>query len=372
MGSILIIEDEEFYRNFLKKIVSAHHTCDEVSTGDQAKAALRENRYDVVLYDLRLPGASGRDLVRYVKEEIDPDIMNIVITGYEQDWTPVEATEENVFFYLKKGSFHPDELLKTIDSALQVREARLREKEYVGRLITSEKIAQAGKLATGIAHEINNPLQSLVVIAEHFKERIAALDDSEDLKGDLHLLETGIERIRDVVKQLIELYRIDSSPTDFDRLESLIVKAVNFLRPIGREQHTDIVYRRSDRDGTVCVAENQFFYVLVNICLTLLDHNHREIDIDPHVGEEFATIVIRAFLRGTIDATEPRGRGSRRRDPRIGTRSPADAFGIDISKGILRLFDGTVKMSREGDSEIITITIPLLSDARQYRIKSVL
>jgi len=130
MANILIIEDEDLYRNFLQKITSNRYSCDTAKNGDEAKTLLSRNSYDVVLYDLRLPGISGKDLIHFVKNKIDPDIVNIVITGYEEDWSPVEATEENIFFYLKKGYFHPAELLKIIDSALQLRNFRLNERAH--------------------------------------------------------------------------------------------------------------------------------------------------------------------------------------------------------------------------------------------------
>lgn len=376
MSTVLIIEDEEFYRNFLQKIVSSRYSCDAASSGDQARELLRTGGYEVVLYDLRLPGCSGKELVQFVKREIDPDIINIVITGYERDWSPVDATEENVFFYLKKGHFHPDDLLKIIDSALQTRQAKLREKEYVGRLITSEKIAQAGKLATGIAHEINNPLQSLVLILERFREKIEAMENPGELARDLELLEMGVERIGSVVKQLLELYRIDRSQTQVDRLDSIIEKVVGFLRPIGREQNTAIEYRSSPGNRPVCVAENQFFYVLVNICLTLLDYRHREIKITPRVKAD--TVIIRvesarkdpseapgASMPGASvpgasmpEASSP-GKADRRAN---GARNPAEAFGIDISKGILRWFNGSVRMAQRESGEVITITLPLVPE----------
>ena len=102
MIKILIIEDEEFYAAFLKKIIIKKYHCDRARDGIEAKKLLLKNRYDILIYDLRLPGILGKDLLQYVRKKVDPDIINIVVTGYEEDWPPVEATGEHVFFYLKK------------------------------------------------------------------------------------------------------------------------------------------------------------------------------------------------------------------------------------------------------------------------------
>lgn len=359
MSRVLIIEDEEFYRNFLRKIVSQRYPCDTAAEGKQARELLRRGSYDVVLHDLRLPGCSGRELIRFVRGEVDPDIQNIVITGFEMDWSPVEATEENIFFYLKKGSFHPEELLKLIDSALQTRQAKLSEKEYVRRLITSEKIAQAGKLATGIAHEINNPLQSLVLVLEHFKRKVKDASGGDQFAGELDLLERGVARIHSVVKQLLELYRIDRNPSEAHPLNSIIEKAVNFLRPIGREQNAHIVYRTSSLRGPVCVAENQFFYVLVNICLALLDYRHGEISITPHLRSGSASVTVKAARRPR-QAGDHGGRAA---------GGPAQTFGMDQSTSLLQWFDGSVKMRSRDSGEVVTITFPV---RHPERVKSVL
>jgi signal transduction histidine kinase len=300
-----------------------------------------------VLYDLRLPGCSGRDLSRFGRSEIDPDIQNIVITGFEMDWSLVEATEENVFFYLKKGSFHPQELLKLIASALQTRESKLREKEYVQRLITSEKIAQAGKLATGIAHEINNPLQSLVLVLDHFRRKAARLAGGEQLAGELDLLERGVERIQSVVRQLQELYRIDQSSSQVDLLDAIIEKAVNFLRPIGREQNTEILYHACS--ASACVAENQLFYVLVNVCLSLLDYRHSLISITPYLRPETALVTVKAARRPRQEAP-----GRREEGPRL-----AGTLGIDQSSTLLQWFNGRVKMRAAASGEVVAIAVPV-------------
>jgi len=354
MSKILIIEDEDLYRIFLKKVIERKYECDTANSGDEAKELLLTNTYAVVLYDLRLPGISGRELIQFVKKEVDPDIVNIVITGFEEDWTPIEATEENIFFYLKKGYFHPNELLKIIDSAFQLRNLKLKEKRYISELIASEKIAQAGKLATGIAHEINNPLQSLVLVTGLLKNKLSSLKNSEDLLADLLLIETGVERIRTVVKQLLDLYRIDSNPTGREQINTIIEKAVSFLSPIGKEQHTEITFHKEDQSITAYALENQFFYVLINIGLTLLDYQHEIIEISSQVQSNSASVIIKT------KKTESEGK----------VYFPAALFGIDISKGIFREFNGTIDIEKKEDGEVIAIILPLIELSEEQTMQS--
>jgi DNA-binding NarL/FixJ family response regulator len=342
MANILIIEDEDLYRDFLRKIISNKYTCDTAKNGEEAKEFLSTHSYDVVLYDLRLPGISGKDLIHYVKTEIDPDIINIVITGYEDDWSPVEATEENIFFYLKKGYFHPADLIKIIESALQLRNYRLNERDYIKKLISTEKIITAGKLATGIAHEINNPLQSMVLIIELLKNKVSVLRNADDLFEDLALMEKGIERIQGVVQQLIELYRIDTNPTNIGYLDEIIRKAESFLSPIAREQNAHIYCDQLDDFDWTITVENQFFYVLINTCLSFLDFNHETLFITPEIADDNAQVRIRAVRR--IGEEEE-------------TKFPQfeDNFNLDH---LLKQFNGRIDFTQTESEDIATITIP--------------
>lgn len=281
MRTVLIVEDEQHYREFLRRMVEKKYLCHCASSGDEAKHLLRENRYEIVLHDLRLPGPSGRELIRFIRREVDPDIVNIVITGYEEDWSPVEATEENVFYYLKKGKFSPREFLKILDSASRLVELRERENEYINECIASAKIEQAGKIAVSIAHEINNPLQCLFLILDLLKEKVLAFENSEPLMKDLGLLESGIERIHLTVRQLLQLHKLESGSSGVEKVDSIIEKAVNFLSPIARELGSEIRVHRMDQTSSFSAVESQLFFVLVNACLILLDQFQSRIEIIP-------------------------------------------------------------------------------------------
>jgi CheY-like chemotaxis protein len=349
MFRILIIEDEDFYRKFLVKIIQKRHRCDAVKTSAEAQEHLSTRSYDIVLYDLRLPGLSGRELIHYVKSEIDPDIINVVITGYDEDWTPVDATEENIFYYLKKGDFKPDELLKIIDSGCQLRKMRLKEKKYISDQIATEGVTHAGKLAASIAHEINNPLQSLYLIIGLLKDELHGKNYRKSMIKELGLMEKGVERIRSIVKQLLHLYRIDCSPNGVDHADAVFRKAVSFLRPIAREQNTEIILSDTAGDGQVLVSSNYFFYALVNICMKILDESKKSITIDPHISGDSARIEITSILK-----SEEAGEGE------SGQRSDYGvSFNSILSKGPLGKRNGSVSVQKKKNGQRVVLDLPL-------------
>lgn len=350
MYRILVVEDEEFYRKFLIKILQKKYRCDAAKNAIEAKGLLQRNSYDIVIYDLRLPRISGKELIRFVRREVDPDIVNIVITGYEEDWTPVEATEENIFYYLKKGGFGPEDLLKIIDSACQLRKLRTEEKKYISDQIATEGIAHAGKLAASIAHEINNPLQSLYLVIGSLKEKIDSLVDRKSMIKDLRLMERGVERIRLIVKQLLHLYRIDCSQNGIDHADAVIKKAVSFLRPIAREQNAEIVLSKTVGNEKVLVSSDYFFYALVNICMKVLDDMNRTIKIDPRIDHESARIVITTTLK---DSAENEAEFFQKPDYGI-------TYESILSKRTGGNLGGSVMVQKRKNGRKIVLTLPLL------------
>ncbi len=90
--------------------------------------------YDAILCDLRIPGLSGKELVHTIRERTDEETLLIVITGFEQDWSPVEATEAHIYFYLKKGEFSPRELRKVLKNGMDLRRERLEKRQYARQL----------------------------------------------------------------------------------------------------------------------------------------------------------------------------------------------------------------------------------------------
>jgi len=355
MIKVLTIEDEEFYGEFLKKIIQKRYNCDLARDANQAKALLKKNQYDVILYDLRLPGDLGKNLVEYVREKIDPDIINIIVTGYENDWPPVETTAQNIFYYLKKGSFKPEELIKIVDNAVQLRKLKLKEKNYLKNLIISERLASTGKLAISIAHEINNPLQGIILMTELLREKTGNTKDRELILDDINLLEKGIERIRNVVKILLDLNRIEYEEEIEDNLVNIVERVISFLRPIAKEKNTKIHVYNSNQDNKIIISEGQTFHVLFYIFTNLLENSYKSIEIALKQLNNYANIEITTSKKDskTVDISHI---------SYISHDFDADNLRMELSKKIINNYNGTVDFKKIKDGELITIRLPLSKD----------
>ena len=102
---ILLVEDNtSLRRGIARALGESFGTVDQVSKGDAAVERLRDRGvepYDVVVTDLRLPGASGIDVLRAARER-DTRIAVVLMTSYGSIQTAVEAMKLGAFDFVQK------------------------------------------------------------------------------------------------------------------------------------------------------------------------------------------------------------------------------------------------------------------------------
>ncbi len=132
MARILVVDDEAGIREFLvDALVLEGHEVAQSADGMQALHALHDRAFDLVLTDLRMPGAlNGIDLLRKLKSD-QPDTEVIVLTAHGSVETAVEAMKLGAYDYLQKPIGSPGELRLIVARALERK--RLRAKIEVQR-----------------------------------------------------------------------------------------------------------------------------------------------------------------------------------------------------------------------------------------------
>jgi two-component system nitrogen regulation response regulator NtrX len=119
MSKILIIEDEETIRRVLVKILCEENESYEVDTAEDGVVGLekiKENDYDLVLCDIKMPRMDGVELLEAVKK-IDTEIPIVMISGHGDMETAINTMRIGAFDYISKP---PDlnRLLNTVRNAL--------------------------------------------------------------------------------------------------------------------------------------------------------------------------------------------------------------------------------------------------------------
>lgn len=122
MPNILIIEDDAAFCQMLQKFLTKQgYEVQSSFNAPDARNKYRNTHYDLVLTDLRLPDYDGIQLLSDIKKS-SPDTVVIVMTGYAEVGTAVDAMKKGAFDYISKP-FTPDEMLKVIGNALRTAEA---------------------------------------------------------------------------------------------------------------------------------------------------------------------------------------------------------------------------------------------------------
>jgi len=123
-GSILVIDDEAEIREGLELLLSSEgYAVTSAETGEAGIARLEQEPFDLLLLDVSLPGRSGLDLLRDIRQR-DPHLPVVLITAYGSIDMARQAFKSGAQDYITKP-WSNDELLAQIASAVEGR--RLRE-----------------------------------------------------------------------------------------------------------------------------------------------------------------------------------------------------------------------------------------------------
>src|SRR5512136_364088 len=112
---VLVVDDKENMRRLVVRILEETFDVEEAEDGARALALVATRPYDVVVTDIRMPGADGFELLAAVKAR-DPATEVVLMTGYATVPDAVRAMKLGAFDYLEKP-FDPDAALAVVERA---------------------------------------------------------------------------------------------------------------------------------------------------------------------------------------------------------------------------------------------------------------
>lgn len=115
--SILIVDDEEPIRRLLKMCLDPHYSCVTAGTAEEATLLLEPHRFNLVVTDIRMPGASGLELCQLV-QQMSPETVVIMVSGMTDIQFAVQSMREGAFDYVTKP-FDLDQVLIVVERALR-------------------------------------------------------------------------------------------------------------------------------------------------------------------------------------------------------------------------------------------------------------
>jgi two-component system NtrC family sensor kinase len=143
-----------------------------------------------------------------------------------------------------------------------------RRAESENRLLQSEKQASVGRLAAGVAHEINNPLTGVLAYTHMLLRR---KDLADDIRSDLTTIVESTERVRKIVKGLLDFSRqtrLDREPSDVNRLIRSVIEAMENQALV---KGVKITFNAGENLPMITLDRNQIQSVVINLIINALD-----------------------------------------------------------------------------------------------------
>ena len=226
------------------------------------------------------------------------------------------------------------------------------------QLIQSQKIASIGRMAAGVAHEINNPLSAILIYAELLKESLK--DKTEQSKDIQEIIEQTL-RCKKIVSELLEFSRKSAGKISSFSLENFLTKCLDLL--IHKAQFHNIeVITEIEKDMPNLVGDmSQLQQVFTNLLVNAADamEGKGRLTIAAKFDAERETFFIRVSDTGPgipenmrdkifdiFFTTKPVGKGT--------------GLGLSISQNIIKIHGGNLSFEcpPEGGTTFI-VEIPL-------------
>lgn len=203
------------------------YSCMVASNAEEARGYLKDNHFNLVLCDQKMPGESGIDLIRYISREYE-DIAVIMITGEDDRELAETALEIGAYGYVIKP-YRLNELLINVSNALQRQRLEIQQQQYREDLENkvAERTAQLQSTMTGVIKAMSQAVESRDPYTAGHQQRVAALAFAVAREMGLDNGQAGGIHMAGIVHDLGKLSvpaEILSKPTRLTDLEFALIK----------------------------------------------------------------------------------------------------------------------------------------------------
>ncbi len=318
-----------------------------------------------------------KQLIRTSKKvQFTSDVLNVLeFVSAQQAWDDgvrlimefpiaVETRIQGVMrvFMTENRKFSNDELdfILTISEQFacvigRLQCVKLMEAQYDHLAKYTEKMSSLGRMAAGIAHEINNPLAGILLYSSNMINKVP---DLSPLKEGLNIIISETTRCKGIIQGLLEFSRDQEPQKVVTDINFIVKKSLKIVKNEFHIRHI-IVDLKLGSSMMVFLDENQIEQVLVNILLNAIQaiDNNGTISIKTSANTKENELKIEITDSGCGIAQEQIDKIF---DPFFSTKSKGTGLGLAVSYGIIKSHEGNIKAySQPEEGTRFTITLPL-------------
>ncbi|MEK7487123.1 MAG: ATP-binding protein [Planctomycetota bacterium] len=378
---ILLVEDDDSHAELITRAFEHREEFSIVvkQTLQSALLYLKENNPHLVISDLRLPDGEGIQLLQQDSHKRNYPL--VIMTSQGDEKIAVEIMKAGALDYIVKNSpiffdmpHIADRILREWNHILQKKQA---EEELLQmniqlkkaneelkltqvQLIQSAKLASLGELATGIAHELNQPLATISMNAEMMLEFIQEATQEEFFQS-YQLILQQVERSSQIIRHLRVFGRESTlEKCKLQEFNLLIKNSLTLLKEQFRLRTIEIVFDLANPSPLVWCNAIQIEQVLTNLFLNARDalekSPQKKITIRSFIQEKYGVCEVEDTGIGIAEKNQ-----ARIFDPFFTTKEvgKGTGLGLSISYGIIKNHHGFIEVqSQEGQGALFRIRLP--------------
>jgi len=284
LPQVLVIDDEMGPRESLRMLLKPNY---QVYTADNVEAGLRilrEKKPDAVISDIRMPGTSGIDGLRKIRE-IDPHVAVIMLTGFGALETAKEALRLGANDYISKP-FDAREMREVIgrnvertrlqrtgvNAAAEIKELNNR---LLKELAQKERLASLGQASAEFVHDLGNPL---TIVWGYVQLLAKKLEQSEKENGsasatsakELNIIEQNVRLCRELLTMWQSYGSVEASPHKPISVTQIVREVVKGVDPMAAQSGVELQCDICDDACTLLGDSVQIMRAIQNVIINAL------------------------------------------------------------------------------------------------------
>jgi signal transduction histidine kinase len=269
----------------------------------------------------------------------------------------------------EKRDFSEDELSFIVSigeqCACAINKARLIENQkarYDHLAIHTEKMSALGRMAAGIAHEINNPLAGILLFSSNLSKKVP---EKGPVKEGLDVIIRETVRCKTIIQELLEFSRDREPQKEMVNPNTILQKALKILDNEFRLHHIQIEKQLSDDLRETLLDENQIEQVFVNLLLNAVQaiEEKGSITVTSRMDKSRKKALIEIVDTGSGIPSENIVKIF---EPFFSTKPKGTGLGLAVSYAIVKNHEGDIQaFSKPGEGSRFVLEFPILEPESQ-------